>query len=69
MQQQFGGRLVTQKGRIDWIGQLADSAARDPRFPQRADPDGVRAHLIARGADGDMFEMLDDAEREWRRGA
>lgn len=63
----FGGWLVQQKTRNDWIGLLAGQAAKDPSFPKAGDPEAVRKHLGARGADPDQFEMLEDAEAEWRR--
>ena len=68
MAEQFGAWLVGQAKRTDWVGQLADQASRDPRFPRAADPDTARNYLGLRGADPDRFEMLEDAEAEWRRG-
>ena len=50
------------------IGMLAAAAKGDPRFPKSADPEGVRNHVSKLGADGDIFEAIDDAEREWSRG-
>jgi hypothetical protein len=64
----FGGWLILQKGRSEWLDKLAGAAKSDPSFPKRGDPDAVRKHLGERGADGDMFEALDDAESEWLRG-
>ena len=66
-QQQFSSWLVAQAKRHDWIGQLADQASRDPRFPRRVDAEEVRKYLSLRGADPDLYEMLDDAEIEWLR--
>jgi len=63
----FGGWLVSQARRHDWIGLLADQASKDPRFPKGGDPNQVRTHLEAKGADGDTFEALEAAEREWGR--
>lgn len=48
------------------IGMLAAAAKGDPRFPKAADPEEVRKHVSTLGADGDIFEAIDDAEREWR---
>lgn len=64
---QFGGWLVGQAARNDWIGMLASQAAKDPRFPRSATPGEVERYLGERGADPDQFEMLEDAEAEWRR--
>ncbi|WCT75402.1 YozE family protein [Sphingomonas naphthae] len=64
----FGTWLVGQvQSRSDWIGGLAKSARADPSFPRRGNPDAVRHYLSQRGADGDMFEAIDDAERAWQR--
>lgn len=65
----FGGWLVGQQRRNDWVGLLAEHAAKDPRFPKSGDPHAVRAHLSKCGAEPDLFEMLDDAEAEWLRTA
>lgn len=62
-----GGWLVGQQQRHDWIGMLASQAARDPRFPRGGDAEAVRLHLSSKGAEPDLFEMLDDAEAEWLR--
>ena len=67
MQEQFGRWLVRQAKRMDWVGQLAEQAARDRKFPTDATPEEVRLHLSGHGADADLFEMLDDAESEWLR--
>jgi hypothetical protein len=61
----FGGWLLTQKGHSEWRDVLVSCAKTDPAFPRSGDPDDVRQHLSARGADGDMFEALDDAEMDW----
>ena len=63
----FGRWLITRERRHDWVGQLADAARRDPAFPKTGDPEDVRQHLSNRGAEAEMFEMLDDAEVEWLR--
>ncbi len=61
----FGQWLLAQRDRGNWIDGLVDAARRDPAFPKRGDPDQVRDHLQARGADADAFEQVDDAERCW----
>lgn len=65
----FGPWLKSQRDRDDWVGRLGSMAARDQAFPERADPDAVRAHLSRLDAEPDLFEILDDAEMEWRRAA
>jgi hypothetical protein len=40
-------------------------AKADHRFPKAGDVDQVREYLAKQGADGDSFEALDDAERDW----
>lgn len=61
----FGRWLLRQDKRRDWIGALAKAAKADRTFPKDADPDAVRKHLEKAGAEADMFEQLDDAERDW----
>lgn len=63
----FGTWLVGQQGERGWVGELATTAARDPRFPRSGDVEAARKHLAAMGADGDTFEALDDAEAAWLR--
>ncbi|WCT75063.1 YozE family protein [Sphingomonas naphthae] len=66
--QPFGGWLVKQvTHRSEWIANLAKAAKADPGFPKAGDPEEVRKYLSGRGADGDVFEAIDDAEREWER--
>lgn len=61
----FGHWLMTQKDRIDLVGQLAVGAIADRRFPRSGDPEAVRKHLSAMQAEGDMFAAVDDAESDW----
>ncbi len=63
----FGGWLVGQAKRDDWVGCLASQAAKDPRFPRAADAEQIRKYLGTRGAGPDEYEMLDDAETEYLR--
>jgi len=65
MHQAFGSWLAAQDKRHDWVGLLASQAAKDPRFPRTGSVHEVRAHLSKFQAGGDIFEALDDAEREW----
>lgn len=64
-QQSFGEWLLAQKDRKGWIGDLAKAAKTDRDFPKRGSPDEVRKRLQQMGADGDVFEALDDAELDW----
>jgi hypothetical protein len=61
----FGKWLLAQKDRGDWIDPIAAAARKDPAFPKQGDPEAVRKHLSARGADCEAFEALDDAELDW----
>ncbi|KQM23136.1 hypothetical protein ASE73_02615 [Sphingomonas sp. Leaf24] len=61
----FGGWLTSRSPQGDWIDDLVAVAANDRSFPRRGDPETVRHYLGGRGATGDMFERLDDAELEW----
>lgn len=61
----FGAWLLNRKPRGDWVDELVDTARKDPSFPRSGDPETVRRHLSARGATGDAFEALDDAETDW----
>lgn len=57
--------LLAQAGRDEWIGALARAAAGDAELAADGDADMVRLRLTELAADPDMFEQLDDAEREW----
>lgn len=61
----FGTWLLAQRDRGDWVDGIAAAARADAWFPKQGDVDEVRARLTAHGADGDAFEALDDAERDW----
>jgi hypothetical protein len=62
----FGSWLLNQQQhRREWIAGLAKVAKSDHRFPRAGDVDQVREYLAKQGADGDAFEALDDAERDW----
>lgn len=63
--QPFGEWLLAQKDRKGWIGDLSKAAKADRDFPKRGGPDEVRKRLQQMGADGDVFEALDDAELDW----
>jgi hypothetical protein len=61
----FGAWLLQQKDKGGLIGQLADGAAQDRRFPKHGDVEAVRKHLSAMQAEGDMFAAIDDAELDY----
>lgn len=61
----FGRWLIAQRDRGDWIDELANAARTDLAFPKDGDPEVVRKRLSERGADGEMYERLDDAELDW----
>lgn len=63
--QTFAGWLLSRPERRNWTDDLVKVARSDPAFPKAGDVEAVRKHLEARGADGDMFERLDDAELDY----
>jgi len=67
MSPSFASWLLDQTARKGIIGELAKAARTDRQFPKKGSADDVRARFSAVGADGDAFEALDDAEREYDR--
>lgn len=63
----FGAWLLKQKDLDGWVGVLAKAAKADPQFPRQGSPEDVRRRLRDTMAEGDMFEAVDDAERDWMR--
>ena len=61
----FGEWLLGQKGRPDWIGELARAAARDAGFPRLGMPYDVLDHVRPLAADGDMTQAVDAAADKW----
>ena len=61
----FGRWLIAQRDRGDWIDDLANAARADRTFPKDGDPEAVRTHLRAQQVDGDVFQIVDDAELDW----
>jgi hypothetical protein len=61
----FAAWLLDQSKRSGTLGELARAAKLDRAFPGSGSADDVRARFNAAGADGDAFEALDDAEREY----
>jgi hypothetical protein len=64
-QQPFGGWLVKQTQRGGFVGELANSAAKDRTFPRAGDVEDARKWLQGQRASGDDWEALDDAESAW----
>lgn len=62
----FGRWLLAQRDRGDWVDDLATAARADRGFPRNGSPEDVRKRLQSFGADGDAFEQVDDAERDWQ---
>jgi hypothetical protein len=65
--QPFGTWLMDQGKRPGSLGELARAAKTDRSFPKGGSVDDVRKRFAQAGADGDAFEALDDAEREYDR--
>lgn len=65
MRPPFATWFLDQADRSEALFLLVQSAKRDPQFPRKGDVDAVRARLSACGAEGDLFEVLDDAELDW----
>ena len=63
----FGAWLLDQTKRPGSVGELAKAARADRLFPRNGSADDVRKRFGVAGADGDAFEALDDAEREYDR--
>lgn len=61
----FGRWLIAQRDRGDWMDALAHAARSDRSFPKDGDPEAVRAYLRQQQADGDTFQVVDDAESAW----
>ena len=61
----FGMWLRDQLGRDDAIGDLARASRRDSGFPVMGTVDEVRLRMKRMGAEWEMLEALDQAEREW----
>lgn len=63
--QSLGRWLLAQRHRTDAIGELAEGARRDPRFPADGDYAAISKRLNELGADGDVHAALEDAELDW----
>ena len=65
--QPFGTWLLDEAERPGSLGELGKAAKGDRLFHRKGSADDVRKHFGLAGADGDAFEALDDAEREYDR--
>lgn len=64
--QPFGRFLLAQKDAPGPLGELAQSAARDPKFPRDGTPEQVSAQLHRHEAPTEFHEALEEAETTWR---
>lgn len=67
LRQSFGAWLLDQGKRPGLVGELAKAVKLDRAFPKNGTADEVRRRFALVGAEGDAFEALDDAEREYDR--
>jgi hypothetical protein len=63
----FGAWLLEQSKRGGMLGELAKAVKLDRQFPKTGSVKDVRRHFGSIGAEGDAFEALNDAEREYDR--
>ncbi|PZU56345.1 MAG: hypothetical protein DI547_16855 [Sphingobium sp.] len=61
----FGAWLIQQRGRKDALGQFAQAAHADRRFPRNGDPKAVWTYINAQQPDSDVLATLEDAELDW----
>jgi len=59
------GRWLLRQPEEGFRAGLIKAAEADRQFPKDGSPDDVRSRLNACGAEGDMFEAVDDAELDW----
>ena len=59
------GRWLLRQPEEGALGTLIKAAKADRQFPKDGDANAVRSRLNACGAEGDMFEVVDDAELDW----
>ena len=62
--QRFGRLLLGQAARDDVIGQLAQAALQDGRFPKDGDYERVRRHLVYAGADSELLWAIEELAQE-----
>lgn len=61
----FGEWLISQEKCGAWWADLAKAAKADRGLPRGASPEQFMQRFKEHGADPEMFEMLEDAERAW----
>lgn len=64
--QAFGRFLLAKQRDPGTIGELAQAAARDPKFPRDGSPEQVSKLLNQHQAPPELHEALEDAVTEWR---
>jgi len=64
--QSFGQFLLSKKQASGALGELAQSAARDPRFPRNGSPQDVSKVLHKYEAPPEFHEAMEDAVTEWQ---
>ncbi|WP_324695557.1 hypothetical protein [Novosphingobium sp. RL4] len=61
----FGRWLLRQTEATGLLANLVKAARADRQFPLDGDPEAVRKRLRDCGADGDMFEAVEETELDW----
>lgn len=64
--QPFGQFLLSKKQSSGVIGELAQAAARDPRFPRHGNPEEVSQVLHRHEAPPEFHDAMEDVVTEWR---
>lgn len=62
----FGRFLLGQAQAPGVLGELAQAAACDPRFPKDGGPEEVSRRLNEREAPGEFHEALEEAVADWQ---
>lgn len=62
----FGRYLLAQKNAPGMLGELAQAAAADPKFPRDGSPRQVSELLNRQQAPTEFHEALEEAETAWR---
>ncbi len=62
----FGQFLLSKKQAPGILGELAQSAARDPRFPRYGDPQEISKILHRHEAPPEFHEAMEEAVTEWQ---
>lgn len=64
-EQSFGQFLLSQKSASGALGELAQAAAKDPKFPKQGEPKDVATLLHTQQAPPEFHEAMEDAVAEW----